>query len=70
MLVDKNYHQIIEEFVAPKNMPNWKVQLIKDSNLLATHCKSKYIAIPKDNSHCYLLKSQRPREINNSFKIE
>ncbi|MFJ5672363.1 DUF262 domain-containing protein [Bacillus safensis] len=68
-LVEKDYKQIIDEFVPSQTIPSWQVQLIKDPNLLAIHCKSKYIAIPGDNSYCYLLKSQRPREMSDGFKV-
>ena len=51
------------------NMPNWKIQLIKDPALLDKNT-SHYIAIPEDNSYCYLLKSKRPRDIDGSIKIK
>ena len=60
---------IIENFVPPHNMPNWKIQLIKDPALLDKNT-SHYIAIPEDNSYCYLLKSKRPRDIDGSIKIK
>ncbi|WP_368256895.1 GmrSD restriction endonuclease domain-containing protein [Enterococcus innesii] len=69
-LVEKNYSQIIDEFVPSQSIPNWQVRLIKEPELLKDHCKSKYIAIPEDNSYCYLLKSQRPREMSDGFKVE
>ena len=56
-------------FVPPHNMPNWKIQLIKDPALLDKNT-SHYIAIPEDNSYCYLLKSKRPRDIYGSIKIK
>ena len=56
-------------FVPPHNMPNWKIQLIKDPALLDKNT-SHYIAIPEDNSYCYLLKSKRPRDIDGSIKIK
>ena len=51
------------------SMPNWKIQLIKDPALLDKNT-SHYIAIPEDNSYCYLLKSKRPRDIDGSIKIK
>lgn len=45
-------------------MPNWKIRLIKKPVLLDDKCKSNYIAIPTDESRCYLLKSLRPGDIN------
>ena len=32
-------------------------------------CKSNHIAIPEDDSCCYLLKSMRPRDINGCYEI-
>lgn len=69
LLTEKTYKQIIEEFTPPDDMPSWKVKLIKDSSLLNRQCPSKYIAIPADNTYCYLLKSKRPREIDGGIKI-
>jgi hypothetical protein len=68
-LITKNLEEIISDFVPPDDMPNWKVRLIKESNLLE-RCKSNYIAIPKDESCCYLLKGIRPRDIDDCEKIE
>lgn len=69
-LIHKGYEQIIEEFEAPESMPNWKINLIKDPTLLGEKCKSKYIAIPEDESFCYLLKSQRPRELSDGYVVD
>lgn len=68
-LIDNSLRDIIENFVPPHNMPNWKIQLIKDPALLDKNT-SHYIAIPEDNSYCYLLKSKRPRDIDGSIKIK
>ncbi|MDG4961985.1 DUF262 domain-containing protein [Pseudolactococcus raffinolactis] len=68
-LINKNYQQIITEFIPPADMPNWKKRLIKEPDLLGEKCQSKYIAIPEDESFCYLLKSQRPRELADGYKV-
>ncbi|MEY8724663.1 DUF262 domain-containing protein [Bacteroides xylanisolvens] len=68
-LIDNSLRDIIENFVPPHNMPNWKIQLIKTPALLDKNT-SHYIAIPEDNSYCYLLKSKRPRDIDGSIKIK
>lgn len=70
LLKDKDLEDIISEFVPPKNMPNWKVRLIKEPNLLNEKCKSNYIAIPQDESCCYLLRGIRPRDKDDCEKIE
>jgi hypothetical protein len=69
-LLDKDYDSIINDFVPPTEMPNWKKRLIKEHELLDTQGKSKYIAIPGDNSCCYLLKSKRPRDMEGCVKID
>lgn len=61
---------LADNFVAPYGFPNWKNRLIKESELLDEKCKSNYIAIPEDNSCCYLLKSKRPRDEDGCEKIE
>jgi hypothetical protein len=68
-LLDKSPSQIAQEFVAPEQFPNWKQRLIKEPNLLDDNNRTNHIAIAEDNSHCYLLKSKRPREIEGNIKI-
>ena len=69
-LIENNLSHIISNFNPPEDMPNWKVRLIKDADLLDNKSKSNYIAIPEDESCCYLLKSMRPRDIDGCVKIE
>lgn len=69
-LTEKSLGDIISDFSPPDDMPNWKIRLIKEPQLLDEKCKSKYIAIPEDESCCYLLKGMRPREIADCEKIE
>ena len=68
LLTEKTYDEILREFIFPKDMPNWKRRIIREEHLLSG--TSKYIAIPDDNSFCYLLKSRRPRDIDGGTKIE
>jgi hypothetical protein len=69
-LITKDMKEIINSFVPPQNMPNWKVRLIKEPDLLDNMCKSNHIAIPEDESRCYLLKSMRPRDLEGCVIIE
>jgi hypothetical protein len=69
-LTQKDFSQIINEFQPPQSMPNWKVRLIKDKDLLNKKSNSNYIAIPDDNSCCYLLKSKRPRDMDGCIVIK
>jgi len=69
-LIDKNLQVIIDDFIPPESMPNWKKRLINEPKLLNEQCKSYHIAIPEDNSCCYLLKSMRPRDIDGCYKVE
>lgn len=70
LLIDNDFETIIDQFEKPTEMPNWQYRLIKEKNLLLEKCVSKYIAIPADNSYCYLLKSQRPITDEGNHKIE
>ncbi len=63
-LMGNDLNGIISAFTTPNEWPNWKTRLINEPALLNEKCKSNYIAIPKDESRCYLLKSVRPRDIN------
>jgi hypothetical protein len=67
-LFDNDLIGIIEKFTIPSNMPNWKIRLIKEPELLDD--KSNYIALPEDESYCHLLKSMRPRDLDGCLKIE
>lgn len=69
-LISKDLSLILEDFVPPVDMPNWKKRLIKEPNLLDVESKSNYIAIPSDDSCCYLLVSQRPRDISGCYTVE
>ena len=61
---------ISKKFTPPQSFPNWKTRLIKESDVLDKHNKSNYIAIPDDESYCYLLKSKRPRDLEGSLKVQ
>ncbi len=70
LLTFKSLKQIINDFEPPTDMPRWKVRLIKEDILNTKLVKSNYIAIPDDNTCCYLLKSKRPRDMEGCIKIE
>lgn len=67
-LINNSYEQIIDSFNKPQNMANWQYRLIKEPELI-TICDKKHIAIPKDDSYCYLLKGKRPSSSDNCIKI-
>jgi hypothetical protein len=69
-LMDSSLREIATNFIPPPEMPNWKVRLIKEPRLLDYQCRSNHIAIPNDESCCYLLKSIRPRDLDGCTKIE
>ncbi|MEQ9311579.1 MAG: DUF262 domain-containing protein [Cytophagales bacterium] len=69
LLIDKSPSQITQDFIPIEQFPNWKLRLIKEPNLLDDNNRTNHIAIAEDNSHCYLLKSKRPREIEGNIKI-
>ena len=57
-LTNKNIDNIINEFNPASDMPNWKIRLIKEPELL-DYSQSHYIAIKEDNSCCYLIPQSR-----------
>jgi len=69
-LFDTDLNGVIESFSPGDSFPNWKLRLIKEKALLDKKSKSNYIAIPEDNSCCYLLKSKRPRDAKGCYKVE
>jgi hypothetical protein len=68
-LRNKDIKEITNDFTPNDSFPNWKLKLIKEERLLNEN-GSNYIAIPPDNSYCYLLKSKRPRDKNGCIKIK
>jgi hypothetical protein len=68
-LIDKEMIEIINQFTSPQNMSNWQIRLIKEVDLLNNNT-SNYIAIPEDNSYCYLLKSKRPKDLDGCIRVE
>jgi hypothetical protein len=68
-LIDQDLNSIISKFQPPFEMPNWKIRLIQDPTLLDGKGKTNFIAIPDDNSCCYLLKSKRPRDMDGCIKV-
>lgn len=71
MLVNKPLDRIIDEYICPQEMPNWKCRLIKEPQLLDNHCQSHFFGISNDNNYCYLFYyKKRPSCIEECFKIE
>lgn len=68
-LRDNTLKEIVDNFSPNSSFPKWKLRLIKEEKLLNEN-GSNYIAIPQDNSYCYLLKSKRPRDKRGCIKIE
>jgi hypothetical protein len=68
-LKNQTINEILSNFEPPENMPNWKIRLISESNLLDVKSKSNYIAINETENICYLLRSKRPRDIEGCEEI-
>jgi hypothetical protein len=68
LLLTKSYQQILDDFNPPSDMPEWKIKLIKEDKWLKTR-PSDFFAITQNNSDCFLLKSQRPLNMDGSIKI-
>lgn len=49
---------IINNYVIPDDMPNWKTRLIKENDLL-DYSSKHYIAVKGDNTSCWLIPSSR-----------
>jgi hypothetical protein len=69
LLIDQSPKEIVSNFLPDPQFPNWKKRLIQETNILDEISNTNYIAIAEDNSHCYLLKSKRPRDIEGNIKI-
>ena len=64
----RDLKKIIDDFIIPINMPNWKQRLIKEDGLLKD---AAYVLVPNnDNSFCYLARQQRPSRDDQVKKIE
>jgi len=61
--------KLLDSFVPPDDMPNWKKRLIKEPELL-NNCNAKYIALPANKDFCYLLQGVRPRTLDKCTKIQ
>jgi len=51
---------IINNYVCPQDMPNWKKRLIKEPALLQEHCQgSHYFGVTNDGNKCYLYRGKK-----------
>lgn len=70
-LTEQDLGTVIDQFMAKAEgypaIPAWKMRLIKEGNLLDNYCRSKYIAIPHHQEHCFLLNVGRTRD-KSAFK--
>jgi len=67
-LINKGtFKKIIDDYIIPPNMPNWKQRLIKDENLLKG---ATFILVPHDDSYCKLAWQQRPSREDQIKKIK
>lgn len=70
-MVNMNLDDIINEYSCPQEMPNWKCNLIKKTQLLDTYCQAHFFGIPNDNKSCFLYKNKkRPSSRQECEKIE
>jgi len=53
-LLTKDMQSIVDDYVCPVDMPDWKKRLIKEAALLEKHCQNHYFGITKNNDKCYL----------------
>jgi len=58
LLMCKDLMEIIADYEIPSDMPNWKMRLIKEPDLL-DYAKHHYLAIKEDESCCWLIPQSR-----------
>ena len=70
-MVNMNLDDIINKYLCPQEMLNWKCRLIKEPELLDLYCQAHFFGIPNDNSCCFLFKGKkRPSSRQECEKIE
>ena len=70
-MVNMNLDDIINKYLCPQEMPNWKCRLIKEPQLLDKYCHAHFFGIPNDNKSCFLFYSKkRPSSRQECKKIE
>jgi hypothetical protein len=59
-LIDNSIEDIINNYVCPENMPNWKKRLIQEKSLLDEYCRKHYFGIDENNEEiCFLYKDKK-----------
>ena len=53
-LYDRDLQGIVDNYIFPNEIPNWKRRLIKEPQLLENYCQGHYLGITNDNIRCYL----------------
>lgn len=53
-LYDNDLQSIVDQYIMPKELPNWKIQLIRDPSLLDNYCQGHFLGISNDNTQCFL----------------
>jgi hypothetical protein len=66
-LTKKNLMDIIRDYIPPESMPHWKKRLIKEEGLL-DYSGKHYIAIPEDNSCCWLIPGNKVAANDDGFE--
>lgn len=62
---------IIDSYTRTEDMPNWKIRLIKEPDLLDNNCQGHYIGITDDNKQCYLYGwKKRPASRDECYLVE
>lgn len=69
-LIDTDLPELLANYTPPASMPLWKQELIQDGTYLDRYCRSHYIAVPADESCCWLLQVGRPRDLTSCKKLQ
>jgi len=68
---DNDLQSIIDNYTCSNSMPNWKVRLIKEPNLLDNYCQGHYLGITNDDKQCYLYNwKKRPASRDECYLVE
>lgn len=68
---DNTLSEILMNYQVPIDMPNWKVRLIKEPNLIDKYCQSYYFGFEDSHKFCYLFRDKkRPTSTEYCKKVQ
>ncbi len=70
ILISKSLDKIIDDYVCPIEMPNWKCRLIKEPQLQDKYCKGHFFGYTDDNKAFLFYNRKRPNSRQDCKKID